>query len=62
MSVRETVRQNVVSQAPEWMERTFGDFRWQVYAAARGVKGEERIGFALGLLNAIETMALRENE
>jgi hypothetical protein len=62
MSAREEARQEAVIHAEGWLSRSFHDFRYATQSAARGVKGEARIGLALGLLNAIETMSLMENE
>jgi hypothetical protein len=61
---RESARQTAAVDAGEWLRksRTIGDFAWQVVTGLDGLRGEERVGACIGIVNAIETLAYRENE
>lgn len=61
---RELARQKAVTDATEYIgkARTIGDLAWQVTAGLDGLRGESRIGYCVGVVNALETLAYRENE
>lgn len=62
-AVREKARQLAFDRATQLLaEKGLHDFTWQVARGAEGKRGEHRIGYALGVLNALETRRLLDNE
>lgn len=62
MSTRETTRQETYRDASLWLGKMgLGDFTFAVASNAAGKRGEERVGYALGVLCALETQSLKDN-
>lgn len=62
-AVREAARKRAWNDATVWLaNKGLGDFTWLVANHASGKRGEERMGYALGILCALETRAHLDNE
>lgn len=64
MSVRrEAARKRAWNDATIWLSsKGLTDFTWLVASHASGKRGEDRVGYALGILCALETRAHIDNE